>query len=225
MRKLLENTARRAIRYVSELSERRVTPTPEAVARLAVFDEPLPDGPTDPEDVIQRLDEFGSPATTAMAGPRFFGFVIGGTLPAALAAQWLASSWDQATGMYAATPAAATLEEVSRRWLVDLLNLPADCGAGFVTGGTMANFSALAAARHSVLTRVGWDIEGQGLFGAPPITVVVGDEVHPTLLKGLGLLGLGRVHLLGLGLGSRGRGHRCLVRATAQEERQGYARA
>ena len=135
---------------------------------LAQFDEPLPEGPTCPEEVIRMLDEVGSPATMGIASPRFFGFVIGGALPAALGANWLASAWDQNAGLFAATPISATLEEVSLRWLLDALALPPTCGGAFVTGATVANFTALAAARHAVLARAGWDVEAQGLFWRAP---------------------------------------------------------
>lgn len=192
MRELLEDAARRAVSYLEAVGERPVAPRPEDVDRLSVLDEPLGAGPTPPERVLEVLDEVCSPATTAMAGPRFFGFVIGGSLPAALAANWLAGAWDQNTGLYAPTPATSRLEQVALGWLLDLFNLPPASAGAFVTGATMANFSALAAARHAVLRRAGWEVEAEGLFGAPEITVVVGDEAHPTLMKSLGLLGLGR---------------------------------
>lgn len=140
-----------------------------------------------------------------MAGPCFFGFVIGGMLPVALAANWLTAAWDQNSALYKVTPATAALEQIALRWLVDLLGLPADCGGAFVTGATMANFSALAAARHTLLARVGWNVEADGLFGAPPITVVVGDEAHPTLFKVLGLLGLGRSRVVCVLVDGQGR--------------------
>jgi glutamate/tyrosine decarboxylase-like PLP-dependent enzyme len=142
--------------------------------------------------VLRLLDETASAATTAMAGPRFFGFVVGGSLPAALAANWLAGAWDQKSAFRSVAPATSTLEEVSLRWLVDLFGLPEGTAAGFTTGATVANFTALAAARHAVLTQAGWDVEADGLFGAPPVSVVVGGEVHPSLIKALGLIGLGR---------------------------------
>jgi glutamate/tyrosine decarboxylase-like PLP-dependent enzyme len=151
------------------------------------------------------LDEIGSPATMGIAGPRFFGFVIGGTLPVTLASNWLAGAWDQNAGLYNITPAAAHLEQVALRWLVDILKLPQDCGCGFVTGATVANFTSLAAARHSVLKRAGWNVEAEGLFGAPPITVLVGAEAHPTVIKSLGLLGLGRNRLTEVPVDGQGR--------------------
>src|SRR3954452_4672203 len=140
-----------------------------------------------------------------MAGPRFFGFVIGGALPVTVAANWLAGAWDQNTGLYAPTPATSRLEEIALGWLLDLFKLPPESGGAYVTGATMANFSALAAARHAVLESAGWNGEAEGLFGAPPITVVVGDEAHPTLFKSLGLLGLGRSRVVKVPVDSHGR--------------------
>jgi glutamate/tyrosine decarboxylase-like PLP-dependent enzyme len=193
---LLHATAERAIRYLDGLPERRVAPDREALAQLARFDGALPDGPDDPERVIALLDEAGSPATTATAGPRFFGYVIGGSMPVTVAASWLAAAWDQNAGAYTASPVAATLEQVAQRWLVELFGLPPATVAGFVTGATMANLTALAAARHDVLARAGWDVDESGLAGAPPLTVVVGEEAHPSLHKALGLLGLGRQNVV-----------------------------
>jgi glutamate/tyrosine decarboxylase-like PLP-dependent enzyme len=140
-----------------------------------------------------------------MAGPRFFGWVIGGSLPAALGANWMAGAWDQNTGLFAATPVASLLEEVSLSWLLDVLKLPAGCGGAFVTGGTVANFTALAAARHAVLKRAGWDVEAKGLFGAPEICVVVGEEGHPSMIKSLGMLGLGRERVVRVAVDGQGR--------------------
>ena len=205
MRELLHSVALRAARYLEDIQDRRVSPSAEAVRDLAQFHEPLPEGPTAPEDVIRMLDEVGSPATMGIAGPRFFGFVIGGALPAALGANWLASAWDQNTGLFAATPISATLEEVSLRWLLDALALPPGCGGAFVTGATVANFTALAAARHAVLARAGWDVEAQGLFGAPPIQVVVSEEAHPSVTKSLGMLGMGRERVVRVPVDGEGR--------------------
>ena len=202
---LLQSAAGRAARYLEDLDARGVTPTPLALAQLERFDEPLPDEPTNPETTIQMLNEFGSPATVASAGRRYFGFVIGGSLPVTLAANWLAGAWDQNAAMIASSPVAATIEQTALRWLIDLFALPADCGAAFVTGATMANFTALAAARHAVLERAGWDVEAQGLFGAPPITVVVGEEAHASLFKALGMLGLGRSRFVKVPADGQGR--------------------
>lgn len=192
MRELLTDAAERAIAYLDGLDARSVAPGAAAVARLDQLDTPLPSPPTAPAEVLRELDEIGSPATMATAGPRFFGFVIGGSLPVALAANWLAGAWDQNSALYNVTPATAQLERIALEWMVSLLGLPAGTGGGFVTGATMANFTALAAARYALLERVGWNVANDGLFGAPPITVIVGQEAHVTLLKTLSLLGLGR---------------------------------
>ena len=192
MNDLLHDVAERADAYLSGLQHRKVAPDPAAVAALDALDAALPDAPCDPREVIELLDRYGSPATMAMGGSRFFGFVIGGALPAALAANWLATAWDQNSAMHNVTPATARLEQTALRWLVDLFGLPAGTGGAFVTGATVANFAALAAARHNVLARAGWNVEADGLFGAPPITVVVGEEGHPSMIKSLGMLGLGR---------------------------------
>jgi glutamate/tyrosine decarboxylase-like PLP-dependent enzyme len=204
-RRLLRDAAERAAHYLDGLEARSVGPAPEAIAALSRFREPLPERPTDPSDILKRLDEIGSPATMAMAGPRFFGFVIGGALPVTLAANVLASAWDQNTGLWNVTPATATLEEVALGWMIDLFGLPRGAGGAFVTGASVANFTALAAARHDVLARVGWNVEADGLFGAPPITVVVSAEAHPTLIKALGLLGLGRTRVLTVPTDASGR--------------------
>ena len=202
---LLQDVATRADVYLQELKQRKVAPDPDAVAALDALDGALPDASCDPREVIALLDRYASPATMATAGPRFFGFVIGGALPVALAANWLATAWDQNTGLYNITPATARLEQTALRWLLDLLDLPPTCGGAFVTGATVANFVALAAARHAVLARVGWNVEADGLFGAPPITVVVSEEAHPTLIKSLGLLGLGRTRVLRVPVDGQGR--------------------
>jgi glutamate/tyrosine decarboxylase-like PLP-dependent enzyme len=140
-----------------------------------------------------------------MAGRRYFGFVIGGSLPAALAANWLAGAWDQCPGLFAASPIGAAIEEVALGWLLDVLNLPAGTAGGFVTGATVANFTALAAARQAVLERAGWDVEADGLFGAPAITVIVGEEAHSSLIKALGMLGLGRSRVVRVPADGQGR--------------------
>jgi glutamate/tyrosine decarboxylase-like PLP-dependent enzyme len=202
---ILDDAARRARSYLDTLDARAVAPSPAAIAGLSELDEPLPRGPIDPAQTLALLDRVVSPATMAMAGPRFFGFVIGGALPAALAATWLASAWDQNAGLYQSTPGVSRIEEIALRWLIEVFELPAATGVGFVTGATMANFTALAAARNAVLARTGWNVEADGLFGAPPITVITGEEAHPTLYKSLGMLGLGRSRVLRVGVDGHGR--------------------
>jgi glutamate/tyrosine decarboxylase-like PLP-dependent enzyme len=205
MTQLLAAAAERAMQYLEGLDRRSVAPSPHALAQLERFDEALPEEPTDPETVLQMLDELGSPATVASAGRRYFGFVIGGSLPAALAANWLAAAWDQNAALTVSSPAAAAIEQIALRWLIELFGLPSDCGAAFVTGATMANFTSLAAARHAVLQKVGWEVEAQGLFGAPPITVLVGAEAHASLFKALGMLGLGRSRFVKVPVDQQGR--------------------
>ncbi len=205
MEELLRDTAERAKGYLAGLEGRSVGPTREAVRRLSALAGPFPAEATDPAAVLALLDDVGSPATVASAGGRYFGFVTGGSLPAALAANWLAGAWDQNCAFAVMSPVVAALEEIALDWLRDALHLPAGCGGGFVTGATVANFTALAAARHAVLARVGWDVEADGLFGAPPVTVIVGAEVHASLVKALGLVGFGRNRVVTVPVDGQGR--------------------
>jgi glutamate/tyrosine decarboxylase-like PLP-dependent enzyme len=202
---LLRRTAERAIRYLETLPDRRVSPPQDAIDGLGILGGPLGPVPTAAEEVIDLLDRVGSRATVATSGGRFFGFVVGGTLPAPLAANWLTSAWDQSASSWTTSPVAAALEDTALGWLLDVLGLPSSCGGSFVTGATMANFTALAAARHAVLQRVGWDVESDGLGGAPPITVLVSEEAHPSVRKSLGLLGLGRNRVVSVGVDRQGR--------------------
>ena len=187
----LRAAARHAETFLASLPTRPVRATADAARLRAALGGALPDAGVAPERVIDDLVRGADPGLIATAGPRFFGFVIGGSLPAALAADWLTSSWDQNAGLYAASPAASVVEEVAAGWLLDLFGLPPDCGVGFVTGCQMANFTCLAAARHAVLRRAGWNVEERGLQGAPRVHVVVSDEAHSTVPMALRLLGLG----------------------------------
>jgi glutamate/tyrosine decarboxylase-like PLP-dependent enzyme len=205
MKKLLEEAADRSIRYIQSLEERDVFPSDDAINNLTQFDESLPEEPTDPETILQLLDDIGSPATVASAGGRYFGFVVGGSLPATVAANWLASAWDQNDGMSVLSPVAVALEQVCLKWLIDVFSLPPGTWGGLVSGATMANFSGLAAARHAILQKQGWDVESRGLFGAPPVNVVVGEEVHVSALKALSLLGFGRERLIRVAVDHQGR--------------------
>lgn len=204
-RTLLRDAANRAATYLEGIETRGVAPTPDAISALARFERDLPEQPLDPSAILRELDELGSPGTSTSAGGRYFGFVIGATLPTALAANMLATAWDQNAGLVVISPTTAKLESIALRWLLDALHLPATSAAGFVTGATMANFTCLAAARHALLRRAGWNVEEQGLFGAPPLTVVVGDEVHVTLLKALAMLGLGRARVTRVPADAQGR--------------------
>ena len=189
---LLAEAADRAGRYLQGLADRAVAPSAEAVLALDELDFPLPEAGLAPSRVLAALDEVGSPATVASAGPRYFGFVSGGALPMAVAASWLLSAWDQNAALSVMSPVAARLDAVAIGWVCELLGLPAGTAGGFVSGATMANAACLAAGRDAVLTRAGWDAAGAGLVGAPQVQVVAGDEVHAAVLKALGLIGLGR---------------------------------
>ena len=189
---LLRRIADIAIAYRVSLATRPVGGPVDLAALRAALGGPLPDGPTDPLEVVEDLAAAVDPGLVASAGPRYFGFVFGGGLPAALGADWLASAWDQNAVVYVASPAAAVAEEVAAGWLVDLLGLPASTSVGFVTGATMANFTAMAAARNAVLARTGWDVDRRGLQGAPLITVIAHEGTHVTAFASLGMLGLGR---------------------------------
>jgi len=204
-RELLEQAASRGIRYLENLDARGVFPSQEALRRLAELGGPLQTEPMDAVAVLAVLDEIGSAATVASTGQRYFGFVTGGALPATVAANWLASAWDQNAGLEVQSPVSAALEEIARGWLLEILSLPQGTGVGFVTGATMANFTALAAARHNVLEHAGWDAEADGLFGAPAVTVIVGDEVHVSVLKALMMLGLGRNRIVRVPTDEQGR--------------------
>lgn len=205
MDRLLQEAATRAADYLSHLGTRPVFPSPEALRRLMELGGSLPDAPTDPEQVLDILDAVGSPATVASAGGRYFGFVVGGTLPVALAANWLAGAWDQNAMSTVSSPVAAKVEEIVIPWLLDLLHLPDGCAGALVTGAMMANFTALAAARHAVLRTHGWDVEADGLCGSPPVTVVISEQAHPTLLKAASLLGFGHRRLIRVPVDVQGR--------------------
>jgi glutamate/tyrosine decarboxylase-like PLP-dependent enzyme len=191
LRALLDQTAKLAADFYDTLDERPVFPRVSAAALREAFTRPLPEGPTDAQTVIAELAAAADPGIVAEAGGRYFGFVIGGAVPASLAADWLTSTWDQNACLYAAGPAASVIEEVVGAWLIELLGLPRGASFGFVTGAQTANFTALAAARHHVLKNAGWDVERDGLTGAPRIRVVVGEKRHGTVDRALRMLGLG----------------------------------
>jgi glutamate/tyrosine decarboxylase-like PLP-dependent enzyme len=191
MRELLAKTSELAAEYLQRAGSRPVA-RPVALAELVEALGPeLPDGPTDPVDVVEELARAVEPGLVTTNGGRYFGFVEGGVLPAALAADWLASAWDQNPGFYALSPAAAAAEEVCRGWLCDLLGLPAGASVGFTTGAQLANFAGLAAGRRSILGKAGWDVDRDGLFGAPPLKILVGAERHATIDRALRFLGIG----------------------------------
>src|SRR3712207_3521296 len=177
--------------WLSTLDDRGVAPAASVAEVAAALGADLPDGPTDPTAVVDLLGGAVEPGLTAMPSGRFFGFVIGGTHPAALAADWLTSAWDQNAGLRTVTPAATAVEDLAEAWVLDLLGLPASSAVGFVTGGTMANFTCLAAARDSVLAKAGWDVGSDGLVGSPGVRVLVGWERHDSVDLVLRYLGLG----------------------------------
>jgi glutamate/tyrosine decarboxylase-like PLP-dependent enzyme len=189
---LLRAAAEHAISYASTIDARNATPTPEAIAALTALDEPLPVGPGDPGETIDLLAAVGGPATMGNAGARYFGFVTGATYPVALGAAMIADAWDQNAALPAMSPVAAKVQDVTRVWLNGLLGLPQCTDVAFVTGATVANASCLAAARDALLFERGWNVQEDGLFGAPEITVIIGEHAHSTLSKSLGLVGLGR---------------------------------
>jgi glutamate/tyrosine decarboxylase-like PLP-dependent enzyme len=203
---LWRDAAERAIAYRDGLVERRVAPDPAALDELSMhLGGPLPERPVDPARMLEELDRYGSPATMASAGGRFFGFVIGSSTPPSVAASWLATAWDQNTTLLAAAPATTLIEQIALEWILEILDLPRDAGGAFVTGCQIANFTALAAARHSVLARLGWDVESRGLFGAPDVPVVVGADAHNTIFKALAMLGLGRDRVIRVPIDIEGR--------------------
>jgi glutamate/tyrosine decarboxylase-like PLP-dependent enzyme len=204
-RRILRRTAELAADFLDTLGERPVFPEASAAELRSALDRPLPDEPTDPEQVVAELVQAAEPGVVAIPGGRYFGFVIGGALPATLAADWLAATWDQDAGLYAAGPSAAIVEEVAGRWVAELLCLPAGVSFGFVTGGQMANFTGLAAGRTHVLARAGWDFGADGLAGAPPIRVLVGAKRHVTIDRALRYLGIGRSSIVEVPADAQGR--------------------
>ncbi|HZR79525.1 MAG TPA: pyridoxal-dependent decarboxylase [Candidatus Binatia bacterium] len=191
LRDLLAVTGELAGDFLESLDERPVLPEVDVDGLRRALSGRLPDGPSDPRDVITELARNAEPGIAGMPAGRYFGFVIGGAVPAALAADWLTSAWDQNAGLFAPTPAAAIVEEVAGEWLRELLGLPEGVSFGLVTGCQMAHVTCLAAARHHVLAERGWDVEAKGLFGAPAIRVVVGARRHATIDRALRFLGLG----------------------------------
>src|SRR3954454_24798040 len=201
----LERASELARAYVSTLSSRAVGATASLEELRSRFGGPLPEHGEDPVAVVEALAANAEGGLIASAGPRFFGFVIGGSLPAALGADWLTSAWDQNAGLYVIGPSAAVAEEVAGGWLIDLFGLPAGTSVGFTTGATMASFTGLAAGRHTLLRRAGWDVEHDGLFGAPALPVVVGAEAHVTIHAALQMLGLGRERVIRVEADDQGR--------------------
>jgi glutamate/tyrosine decarboxylase-like PLP-dependent enzyme len=192
---VLQLAAELSAKYVDRTEGRRVAPSEKELLALRQLHEPFPESSCDPREVVALLDAVGSPATVTNTGGRYFGFVNGGVLPAAVGSHWLADVWDQNASLHAMSPIAAELEDVLQLWVCDALGLPPDCEIGLVTCATAASFTAVIAARHVLLARAGWNVEEDGMFGAPPIDVVVGAEVHVAVLKALTMAGFGKKRL------------------------------
>lgn len=194
-----------AMDYVSISNSRRVFPSKESVKNLKVFEELLGDLPTDNNDIIHMLHKFGSPATVMQTGGRYFGFVTGGILPSALTSKWLVDTWDQNSAMYVMSPISAKLEEVTEKWLIDILGLPEGTVAGFVNGSSTAIMIGLNTARNYVYNNLGYDVIKKGLGGAPKIKVVVGAQAHSTVFKALSIIGLGKDNIIKVPVDDQGR--------------------
>ncbi|SFF15409.1 Glutamate or tyrosine decarboxylase [Sulfitobacter brevis] len=202
---VLEIACRRAQAYRSSVADRQVRPERDYAQMRADFDAPFPETGCPDVEVIEALADLGEPGLMQITHPRFFGWVMGGSAPVGVAADWLASAWGQNAGMHHTSPTSAAVEEAASGWLLDILDLPRDAAVGFVSGGTMANFTALAAARGALLRRVGWDCEAQGLFGAPEVHVFVGDDIHTSVLSALRYLGFGVQRLIRVDTDMQGR--------------------
>ena len=191
-KQLFEQAKQYAFDYLNGVSDRRVSPDERAISALSAFEEPMPEWPQPPEEILAQLQGYGAPATCAQGGGKYFGFVNGGITPAGLAARWMADAWDQNSALYVMSPVASKLEDLCERWLVDLLGLPGGTAAGFVSGSSTAIVCALAAARNELLARQGWNVPEHGLYGAPPVRVVLGEQAHSSVFKALALLGMGK---------------------------------
>lgn len=188
---LFEEARAFAYEYLDSINNRNVYPSNDALEDLKIFNEGLPDVGSDPSDVLKILHQFGSPATVTHTGGRYFGFVTGGAIPVSIAAKWLSDVWDQNSALLATSPIASKLEAICENWLVDLFGLPSGTAAGFVSGSSIAILCGLAAGRNELLRRSNWDVKEKGLFGAPNIKVVVGEQAHASVFKALTLLGFG----------------------------------
>ena len=203
--KLLDRVSKYAIDYLTALPKRKVYPTASSLELLSQLNDPLPEEGIKPEEVIEVLHKLGSPNTVASNGGRYFGFVFGGSLPAALAANWMAGAWDQNAVFKISSPISAQLEKVAGEWILDLLHLPKHSAVGFVTGTTMANFCGALAARHQIYKRLGWNSKIKGVNGAPPIRVIVGEEVHASMMRALIFAGFGTDNFIRVPTDEQGR--------------------
>lgn len=202
---LFEEAKKYAYEYIDTIDEKRVFPSNEAIENLDKFNEPIPESPSNASDILKMLHTYGSSAAIPQTGGRYFGFVNGGAIPVSLAAKWLSDVWDQNSALYVISPIASKLEEICEGWLVDLFGLPQGTCAGFVSGSSTAIFCGLAAARNELLKRAGWNVNEKGLFGAPNIRVVLGEQAHSSVFKALALLGLGNERLEKVEVDAQGR--------------------
>lgn len=189
---IFEKASQFAKEYLESVFERNVYPTEEALLDLGKFDESMPQNSSKANDVLDFLNQIGSPATVATTGARYFGFISGGAIPVSLAAKVISTFWDQAPAMHVLSPIGSVLETVVEKWLKEIFNLPASTVAGFVSGTSTANFCGLAAARFRLLSNLNWNINNKGLFNAPQLRIVTGKRAHSTILKAIGLLGFGK---------------------------------
>jgi glutamate/tyrosine decarboxylase-like PLP-dependent enzyme len=203
--KVLEQVTQYAIEYLQALPTRRVFPSQESLDLLTQLSTPVPEKGNTAEEIIALLNKLGSPNTVGSNGGRYFGFVFGGSLPAALAANWMAGVWDQNAVFKISSPISAQLEKVSGEWILDLLQLPKNAAVGFVTGTTMANFCGALAARHQIYKQLGWNSKIKGVNGAPPIRIIVGDEVHASMMRALILAGFGTDNFIRVPTDEQGR--------------------
>ena len=192
MSDLYQQAFKYASTFLEEANNLPIQVSDQARGDLKHLDFELQAESIDAVQVIQELDRWVTPATMKMGSPRFFGFVIGGCYPVSVASNWMGTAWDQNTGLEKTTPAVAALERISGRWMLEMLGLPAESAVAFVTGATVANFTALAAARNQVFNKAGWDVEADGLIGAPEVHIIISEESHPTVYKSLAMLGFGR---------------------------------
>lgn len=194
-----------ATRYISQVNDMRVYPDEETIKKLAVFDEDLAEAPEDIKEILNKLAKYGSPATVAQTGGRYFGFVCGGILPSALCSKWMTDAWDQNSALFVLSPIASKIEDVCEKWLKNLLRLPDDTVAGFISGSSTASLCGLVAARNYLLTNMGYDVTKEGLFNAPPIKVIIGEGAHSTIYKALSIIGLGNARMIKIPSDEQGR--------------------
>jgi len=204
-KELFEMAKSYAYTYMEKINDRPVFPSVKSIQQLSVFDEPLPEKPCNPNKILNLLHKYGSPSTVAQTGGRYYGFVDGSSIPIALAAKWLSDIWDQNCALYVMSPIVSQLEAICEKWLKELFELPSGTVAGLVSGTSTATMCGIAAGRNEILRRQDWDINLKGLFGAPPIRIVIGEQAHASVIKALSLLGFGKEQIERVPVDSQGR--------------------